>query len=193
MSELLPGGWPLADRTALPADFVWLRDAFPRSRWAEATVPQTATHWLQMHDGFRQAGDHMTQVSAAHRTGTLDLRTFHDRLLPTLAQFLQHLDGHHNIETGHYFPQFRRIEPRIAAGIDLLDRDHDAVHAHLEALADRGNALHRAVRAGDPDGAAHAARMGDALDAATPMLLRHLDDEEDIVIPLIALRGDPHG
>jgi len=186
-------GWPLADRTALPAEFGWLRQAYPRSRWAEITVPQSASHWLQMHAGFRQANDHMTQVVKAYRAGRLDVRGFHDRLLPTLAPFLQHLDGHHSIETTHYFPRFRRIEPRIAAGIDLLDRDHDAVHAHLEALADRGNALHRAVRAGDTDAADHAARLSDILDAATPPLLRHLDDEEDIVIPLIGLIGDPHG
>lgn len=187
------GLWPLADRTALPDDFVWLRDAFPRSRWAEAAVPQTATHWLGMHDGFRQASRHMDEVAGTYRAGDLDLRAFHDHLLPTLARFLQHLTGHHNIETSHYFPLFRRIEPRISEGIDLLDRDHDAVHALLEMLADCGNALHRAVRSSRAEAAYEAARLADALDTAGPGLLRHLEDEEDIVIPLIALRGDPNG
>ncbi len=187
------GPWPLASRSALPAEFIWLRDAFPRDRWRAVSLPHSAAHWLQMHDGFRQASTHMGQVVGAYRHGTIDLRGFHDRLLPTLSNFLQHLDGHHNIETAHYFPQFRRIEPRVISGIDLLDRDHDAVHAHLEALADRGNALHRAVRSDAPDAADDAARMADTLDVANAPLLRHLDDEEDIVIPLIALRGDPHG
>lgn len=185
------GLWPLAGRATLPDEFVWLRDAFPRSRWAEAAVPQTATHWLAMHEGFRQASRHMGQVAGAYRAGDIDMRTFHDRLLPTLARFLPHLDGHHNIETGHYFPIFRRIEPRISDGIDLLDRDHDAVHAQLETLAARGNALHRAVRSGQPDAADEAARLADALDSAGSGLLRHLEDEEDIVIPLLALRGEP--
>ena len=81
----------------------------------------------------------------------------------------------------------------IAVGIDLLDRDHDAVHAHLETLAAHGNALHQAIRSAAPDAADHAARMTDALDAAALPLLRHLDDEEDIVIPLMALKGEPHG
>lgn len=189
MSDPTAGPWPLVERTALPPPFVWLRDAFPRSRWAEASVPASATHWLQMHAGFRQASQHMEQVTGAYRAGTIDLRGFHDRLLPTLSGFLQHLDGHHNIETTHYFPQFRAIEPRIVPGIDLLDRDHDAVHGLLQSLADRGNALHRAVRAGDVDAADQAAHMAEALDAAGPPLLRHLDDEEDIVIPLMALRG----
>ena len=190
MSEAKTGAWPLNARTGLPSEFAWLRDAFPRERWTDVALPPVAAHWLQMHAGFRGAGAHMDQLVAARRTDTLDVRAFHDRLLPTLTNFLQHLDGHHGIETGHYFPQFRRIEPRIAAGIDLLDRDHDAVHAHLEILAARGNAFHQAVRAGDVAVGNHAARMADALTAANPALLRHLDDEEDIVIPLIARHAD---
>ncbi|MBB5747520.1 hemerythrin domain-containing protein [Brevundimonas variabilis] len=189
MSDDLTGEWPLARRSALPAAFTWLREAFPRSRWDEASVPGSATHWLQMHAGFRQASRHMEKVAEAYRSGSIDLRDFHGRLLPTLSGFLQHLDGHHRIETTHYFPQFRAIEPRIAPGIDLLDRDHYAVHAQLERLAECGNALHRTVRAGNINAVDDAARMADALDTAASPLLRHLDDEEDIVIPLMALRG----
>ena len=167
---------------------LYLRDALPRDRWQAHALPQTAAFWLQMHQGFRQASAAMARTVADHRAGALDTRAFHDRLLPTLAQFLQHLDGHHNVESGHYFPQFRQIEPRIAAGIDLLDRDHDVVHAHLEALAAGGNAFHQAIRSGAPAEDA-AKRLAEALDAADAPLIRHLDDEEDIVIPLIALRG----
>ncbi len=190
MSETTGAPWLLDQRTGLPAELAWLREAFPRERWTDVALPPVASHWLQMHDGFRAAGTHMDQLVAGQRTDTLDVRAFHDRLLPSLANFLQHLDAHHNIETGHYFPQFRRIEPRIAAGIDLLDRDHDAVHAHLEILAARGNAFHQAVRAGAADRSDYAARMADALTAASPALLRHLDDEEDIVIPLMARHAD---
>ncbi len=190
MSEATTGGWPLGERTGLPSEFVWLREGFPRDRWTDVALPPVAAHWLQMHDGFRRAGALMDQLVAARRADRVGVRAFHDGLLPTLANFLQHLDGHHNIETGHYFPQFRRVEPRIAAGIDLLDRDHDAVHAHLEILAACGNAFHQAVRAGDAATADDAAQMADALTEASQPLLRHLDDEEDIVIPLMARHGD---
>ncbi len=140
-----------------------------------------------MHQGFRQAQAAMDQAIAAHRAGETDAAGLHSRLTPTLGGFLQHLDGHHRIESGHYFPQFRRIEPRIQAGIDLLDRDHDAIHAHLEALARHGRAYHQAVAAGGPaEDAAH--RLVEAIERAAGPLIRHLDDEEDIVIPLMALR-----
>lgn len=180
----------LAARAGLPHEMLYLRQALPRERWSQG-LPGTADFWLQMHGGFRAQQQAMAGAAARWRTGALDLRGVHDALLPTLQAFLQHLDGHHRIESGHYFPAFRRLEPRIAAGLDLLDRDHDAIHAHLEALFQAGLGLHQAVRAGAAEAADRAHRLADALDGAGPALARHLDDEEDIVIPLMALKGDP--
>lgn len=178
----------LGSRPSLPSSMLWLRDGLPRDRWADAALPGTARHWLAMHAGFRRARDAMDAAVRDHREARIDVRALHARLIPTLGGFLQHLDGHHRVESGHYFPQFRRIEPRIEAGIDLLDRDHDAIHAELEALAARGGDFHRAVVVGRPADDA-AARLAEALDRAGPLLVRHLDDEEDIVIPLLARHG----
>lgn len=183
----------LAHRRGLPAEWLGLRDRFPRSRWSEAGLNPVAAHWLQMHAGFRNHGDHMTALTRVFRAGPGDSRALHARLIPALQAFLQHLDGHHRVESGHYFPIFRQIEPDIAAGIDLLDRDHDAVHAHLHALFEAGRGFHMAVAGNAPDAASRAHRLADALDEALPSLTRHLDDEEDIVIPLIALKGEAIG
>jgi iron-sulfur cluster repair protein YtfE (RIC family) len=183
-------GPTLANRTGLPTDLLYLRDAFPRDRWTTALHP-TAAHWLQMHAGFRNHQAHMTTLAGQWRDRTVDLNSLHQALIPALQAFLQHLDGHHRIETGHYFPAMRAVEPRIAPGLDLLDRDHDAIHAHLESLFQAGMGFHQAISGGASDAADHADRLADVLDVIAPPLLRHLDDEEDIVIPLIALRGDP--
>lgn len=161
---------------------------YPRERWV-AGLPQTAAFWLQMHAGFRSAQARMAGLVAGWRAGETDARGLHGRLIPELQGFLQHLDGHHRIESGHYFPQFRTLEPRIGGGLDLLDRDHDAIHAHLEALYRAGLALHQAVAGSSAGQADAAARLAEALDRAAGPLARHLDDEEDVVIPLMALRG----
>lgn len=169
---------------------LFLRADYPRERWAEPSLNDIATHWLQMHAGFRRHQTHMDELVAQWRADRLDAPGLHRRLIPAVQQFLQHLDAHHNIESGHYFPAMRRVEPRIAHGIDLLDRDHDAIHARLEALFRDGSAFHQAVTGGgEARDAAH--RLADTIAAGAPDLLRHLEDEEDIVIPLIALRGDP--
>ena len=175
-------------RAGLPNEFCWLREELPRDRWTG--LHEVAGHWLQMHAGFRRHQAHMDALVARWRADD-DLIALHRQLTPALQAFLQHLDGHHRIESGHYFPMMRRIEPRIAAGLDLLDRDHDAVHQHLDNLFQSGLAFHRAVSANTPDARDHVARLAEAMAAAGPPLSRHLDDEEDIVIPLIQLRGLP--
>lgn len=179
----------LAARTGLPAEFRYLLDDFPRDRWT-ATLDHTAAFWLQMHGSFRGHQAHMDGLVGQWRASG-DLLTLHRQLIPVLQSFLQHLDGHHRIESGQYFPMMRRIEPRIGAGLDLLDRDHDAIHGTLDALFRDGLAFHQAVVGAAPDAADKAGRLADLIERNARPLLRHLDDEEDIVIPLIQLRGLP--
>lgn len=166
-----------------------LSQGSPRACATDAGLPEILRFWLNNHDGFRRETGVMTAAVSQLREGRTDARGFHDRVLPVLAGFLQHLDTHHRVESGHYFPQFRRLDGRLQAALDMLDRDHDAIHAHLEAMAAGGNALHRAVRAGAPDAGEAALRLADALDAARDPLVRHLHDEEDIVVPVFQRAG----
>lgn len=180
----------LATRTGLPEDYRYLLAELPRDRWHGQEVAAMARFWLQMHSGFRREAAHMGALTGQWRSGALALPELHRQLLPTLQQFLQHLDGHHNIESHHYFPTMRKVEPRIGAGIDLLDRDHDTIHGHLEALFQSGLAFHQGVSAKALNASDAASRLADVLDAAGPALIRHLDDEEDIVVPLITRHAD---
>lgn len=180
-------GDALALRSGLPGGFRYLLDEFPRDRWA-VSLDQTAAFWLQMHAGFRQHQAHMEGLVGQWR-GDGDTAALHRSLIPALQAFLQHLDGHHRIESGQYFPMMRTIEPRIGAGLDLLDCDHDAIHETLDALFRDGMAFHQAAVGRAPDLTDAAARLSDRIAAGARPLLRHLDDEEDIVIPLIQLRG----
>jgi len=178
----------LQNRSGLPDEMRCLLAERPRESWADPVLPETARFWLQMHDGFRRQTAVMRQLTTE---GALAPRSVHPRLIQTLNGFLGHLDGHHRVESGHYFPAFRRAEPRIVEGLDLLDRDHDVIHGHLEALHGAGAAFHQAVTSG-AGGFAELGRLNDVLSEAGPSLSRHLDDEEEIVIPLLALHGD-HG
>lgn len=177
----------LAARSGLPPVFRYLLDEYPRDRWTSA-LDETAAFWLQMHGSFRGHQAHMNGLVGQWRVKG-DLTALHRSLIPALQSFLQHLDGHHRIESGQYFPIMRKIEPKIGAGIDLLDRDHDAIHETLEVLYQDGLAFHRAVAGNAPDAADKAARLSDLIEHGARPLLRHLEDEEDIVIPLIQLRG----
>jgi Hemerythrin HHE cation binding domain len=85
---------------------------------------------------------------------------------------------------------FRRIEPRLAAGFELLDGDHRALHA---ALADIVEVANRVLAHDGGDLAHFRAGLAGFRDAEVDLgglLLRHLDDEEDLVVPLLLERGE---
>ena len=184
-----PSDLSLETRQGLPdALRPWLAQ-WPRESWTRPDLHPTAQFWLQMHDGFRTQQAEMRRLGEAGRVVGVDPLAVHPRLIGLLGGFLQHLDHHHRIESGHYFPQFRALAPGIEAGLALLDQDHDVVHARLEQLHAAGLAFHQAAQARAPAARDALLRLADELDRAAPLLDRHLDDEEEIVIPLIAVRG----
>ena len=193
MSEAANDPLHLHARAGLPEDMRLLLADYPKERWGEPTLAEMARFWLGVHDNFRRHHAHMVAVANHWRGGHADLRGLHGRLIPTVQDFLQHLDMHHRIESGQYFPVFRRADPRIAHGVDLLDRDHDVVHEDLDRLFQSAVAFHQGLQGGAPDAGDKARVLTDVIDAMGPRVLRHLHDEEEIVIPLIATRGDEIG
>ena len=119
---------------------------------------------------------------------------FPQLFVPRLQFLLSQLGVHHQIEDHHYFPIFRAADARLARGFDVLEGDHHAIHADMAATAETANALLRALQ-GLGDGEAETLRRrGDDYAAASGALLkgliRHLDDEEDLIVPLILERGE---
>ena len=60
----------------------------------------------------------------------------------------------------------------------------------LEAMVEAANGFNRAV-ADKAETAAPGEALCKAIESAAGPLARHLHDEEDIVIPLLTLHGDP--
>jgi hypothetical protein len=163
-----------------------------------------ARFWLARHDMFRDIGGDLGRMMDGFRAGTLGTEGLGRQLVPTLGFFLNQLNAHHQIEDHHYFPIFRNADPRLATGFEILDRDHATIHADLLATADAANTLiraladqpHPAVETALRERAATGAGLGeaDAYAAASERLLRrvlrHLEDEEDLIVPLILDRGE---
>lgn len=178
-------------RTGLPEDLRFLLAKYPRGEWQDhANIRGMAGFWLQRHDMFRELGGILTGAIGDYREGRTDARGFAAFFAPRLNYFLGHLDGHHNVEDQHYFPLFAAAETRLKRGFDVLDSDHHLIHEALERNGETANAFLRALD-GDADRQRFAA---DAYavenDRLIAMLKRHLDDEEDLIIPLILDRGD---
>ena len=182
----------LYERTALPPEFRWLAESCPRDAWTEeGRIHAMAGHWLEVHGWFREMHAGLVGLTGQWREGMiLSPPHWQAQVMPRLQQFLQNLDGHHQRESRLYFPAFAKQEPRIRPGIELLDRDHEAVHVLLERMADAAISFNGAL-AGGSDVLAPGDALAEAIEAAAPPLARHLHDEEDIVIPVLTLHGDP--
>lgn len=182
---------PLAARDGLPAEIAYLRAAHPAPTWrAHRNFGALGVFWLQVHASLRDHGGQLQRTTAAFRAGGIDPAGFQRVFAPHLDDFLRHLHAHHQIEDHAYFPKFRMLDPRMIAGFDLLEQDHHVIHAALVASADEARGLLAAMTA-DADTRRRAAdRYADGADRLLSLLLRHLADEEDLVIPAMLEHGE---
>jgi iron-sulfur cluster repair protein YtfE (RIC family) len=180
----------LARRSGWPEDLRVLIARFPREQWeGHANLGEMARFWLSRHAMFRELSGNIEEVTASFLKGDLPAAEFPRQLVSRLQFLLSQLNVHHQIEDQHYFPIFRAAEERLARGFDVLEGDHHAIHADMAATADTANALLRAL-ADKSD----ARKPGDAYALASGGLIkglvRHLNDEEDLIVPLILDRGE---
>ena len=178
-----------AQEVRLTPDLLFLRQRTPREAWGSLPPGGLARTWLAMHDSLREGQQMLERLATHWQLKMIDAATFRDRALPVLRQHLSHLHGHHRLEDTHYFPQFRRIEPRLAKGFDLLERDHAELHAGIDVLEE----LTRLLASSADDGTQHELQLAQALHRVGGLLRRHLEDEEDLVIPLLAAAESNHG
>jgi hypothetical protein len=174
-------GWPPGLRTFL--------DRYPREVWSgHRNLGQTARFWLQRHDMFRDLGGALQAGTGEFREGRIQAPAFRGWFVPRLQFFLSELHGHHQIEDSAYFPLFQAAEPRLLRGFEVLEGDHELIHGRIERTIEAANAF-LASEAGDPSRFAADAYAA-AADTLLAGLLRHLLDEEDLIVPLILERGE---
>lgn len=175
-------------RTGLPDDVAALRTLHPRP-WDAAALGQLARFWLGRHDMFRRYSGLLLPAAEALQSGTLAPADALPSLARPLNAYLGELHGHHAVEDQHYFPAFRAADERLARAFEVLDADHHALDALIHALVDAANDL--GSGRGDPRRTAD--HLGATLARTVAGVARHLDDEEDIVIPLLLARVDLNG
>lgn len=190
MADLLTAT-DLLTRPGLPDDLLWLVERYPRENWqGHANIGGMANMWLQRHAIFRELGGMLTAGIGDYREEKLVAPEFARWFAPRLRFFLQQLEGHHQVEDMHYFPVFAEAEKRLKRGFDILDSDHHAIHEALERNAEAANAFFRALQENEDRQRYAADAYADENARLVAMLTRHLDDEEDLIIPLILDRGE---
>lgn len=178
----------LAHRSGLPEDLRALVHDFPRTGWEGKTGAFT-TFYLERHEMFRRMTERMRQDAEAMLSGNLTPER-HAAMLSRLGgQFLSALHGHHQIEDDHYFPRLMKLQSNVAHAFDLLEADHGEISNALSAFQNDANgAIQAAMNEQDireATGAFHEGLLG-----LETLLARHLEDEEDIVVPLMLKYGE---
>jgi iron-sulfur cluster repair protein YtfE (RIC family) len=181
----------LDTRTGLPQDLRFLLERYPREVWpGHANLGAMAQFWLQRHDMFRELGGALQTATTEFREGRAGVEAFQRWFAPRLQFFLSQLHTHHQIEDFHYFPVFTAAEERLKSGFEVLDSDHKVIHDAILASVESANAFLQSM-GGDADKLRHAGdRYADVNDQLLKQLLRHLNDEEDLIVPLILDRGE---
>lgn len=186
MSTSAPPDDPLGldTRAGLPEDLRLLLAELPRDGWPEhRDFHGLAAFWLDRHLGFRRVLSVLQSDVEAMIDRRLDPQVWGQRLVRLGSGFLGDLMGHHQIEDDAYFPRLAALEPRIARGFEILDRDHHALHGLIDRFATGAN--HALAQADDAARRAAAAAFGQDLAGFGQRLVRHLEDEEDLVVPVV--------
>ncbi|TKD51618.1 hemerythrin domain-containing protein [Sphingomonas baiyangensis] len=191
MKQAVPASDLLGERVGVSDDIAVLRRQYPRDGWrTHASFGQLADFWLGVHAALRHEGDEVSRVVDAFRERRIDAAAFRRAFVPRLNGFLQHLDQHHRIEDHAYFPKFRQLDPKLVAGFDLLEADHALIQERLVATVDHARKLLEATAAPGVDCRGAVDGYVGAAGTLIDLLQRHLDDEEDLVIPALLHHGE---
>ncbi|MGB0571745.1 MAG: hemerythrin domain-containing protein [Alphaproteobacteria bacterium] len=192
MSDVSPEDLSLTVRTALPEGFAFLLAEYPRPVWeGHPNNGQWCQFWLQRHQMFRDYSVALTDACEQLADGKIEAAAFHEWFVPRVNFYFGEIDTHHKVEEYHYFPALAQAEAQMARGIELLEGDHRVVHDRLMAAHGAVVALDGAIRETPADIASAAPAARDGIAALGSGLGRHLEDEEDIIVPLILDRSEP--
>lgn len=179
------------DRQALSDAAAHLRPSYPRDAWnGHANFGELSRFWLHVHDSLRQQGQQLEQLTERFREGQVGVHDYGRMLASGLNHFLGHLNGHHQIEDRHYFPKFRALDARIVPGFELLEQDHAHIHDALLGSAEAANRFLSALGS-DSDAVRRASDVySEQATRLLRLLIRHLADEEDLIIPAMLHHGE---
>ncbi len=184
---------PRAGSHGWPPELAFLLERHPRSTWP-ARHSASVEFWLAVHDRLRRDCSGLRAAGDDFRSKRLSVTQLAVVAAPRVRGLVAAMHGHHQIEDFQYFPAFLRREPRLARGFELLEHEHASlrsdVDAALAALAELRIATERNTAAEGGTLALAAQRYVDAAERLCERLVRHLSDEEDLVVPLLLEHGD---
>lgn len=172
----------LTKRDGLPDALTALLADYPRADWqGHRNFAGLVEFWLDRHVMFRRLCELLRTDSEAGVDRKIDPQQLAGRVSRFGSMLVQQLHGHHQIEDMHYFPILSAKERKLERGFEILDRDHHAMDGLLNCFTEAANGLIQAR--------AEPGVFREEIVSFEAMLLRHLEDEEDLIVPVILKHG----
>lgn len=188
MTDLIP-----VRTTPMPAEMGVLLHDYPRDAWAaNPHFAKSTRDWMRAHEKFRVLSDHLCDQTQSFLDRTRDPDGFADHLGRHGTALVRALHGHHHFEDHSFFPEISEADPRFDRGLEILEKDHEALDAVLDAFSHTGSRVIKLVQLDEATAREEAGILVTQTEAIRAILDRHLEDEEDLAVPVIlhhALRG----
>ena len=162
-----------------------LLDEFPRSGWLKLSQGErTSRLLLARHNGFQTRIALLMKASEDALKGKESPPDFTYLLARELHYFVPLLEGHHQAETARLYPRLIEQYPPLRDKFGILEQDHTQLDSALNALSQvpqylmgQASTLARFNQ--------EVERLCERLYRFQGLLERHLEDEEDLVIPIL--------
>ena len=105
---------------------------------------------------------------------------------------INNLHGHHHWEDHEYFPELSAADPRFDHGLEMLETDHEELDKVLDGFTKTGNRTLKLLDLDQAQAYEEAHKLLEYSNNIQVFLNRHLQDEEDLVVPILLhhkLRG----
>ena len=169
----------LLHRSSLPSELKTFLLKYPRPDWdTHPSFNKFSEFWLQRHQMFRELGGHLIQLSQSMLDRNIDEKEYQRQLFRFSEFTLQQLHTHHMMEDTYFFPEIGSKDVRVGRAIELLETDHveieKLINHYTSILTDCLTPIETSARANS---------LLNLQREFNKALLRHLDDEEEIIVP----------
>lgn len=175
---------PRHPESRLQSDWLFLLEKLPANQWYSSDYAYKTSSWLNVHTNIRKRQRILRQLSEEYLMGALNWDNYRTQILQRISMHVLKLHQHHSVEDHGFFPEFVSSYPQLKAGFEILERDH----VRLNALLDEMQSLNDELAKAQSEDKALADRLQANLITGTDFLSQHLTDEEDLVVPILALR-----
>ncbi len=169
----------LLNRNSLPRELKAFLLDYPRKDWSEnPNFEHFSEFWLQRHEMFRELSAHLILLSKSILNKKINELEYQKQTLRYSSFMLQQLHLHHTMEDNYFFPGIAKYNKKLNTAIELLETDHTEISALVYSYE---KMLNKCVA--PKETLSYAPDLLECQRRFNRALERHLEDEEDIIVP----------